>query len=153
MRSYYPDPVGVHSHEFAQVRAEYVRNLSRRPHRQRTIQVRRGSYDTTVLKRRSDGPPDGEGRLDVTIGGSECLVGCSHGDSERRLHVARHVRVDQGRTRQACSAGVDDGRGWFVIDEHELSCVLRESAIRGDHDGHRFADSSHLLTGQDRLTI
>ena len=74
----------------------------------------------------------------------ESPVGITDTDPITSLHIVGDVLIDDRRSRLLGGLRIDHGGEILVVDEHQLSRVLREVARLGHDRRHRLTDVAHL---------
>ena len=134
-----------------QQRPQQMRDLRRRPQRQRPFAAVVGRDDGARLDRHRRQPLMIETVLDDPVGVPERRVDVAAAVHDmRERDVGAHVRMRQRRSALQRFHGVDDGRQRVVVDEDELGGVQRGCVAVRHHHRDRLAGKAHSLPHEER---
>ena len=134
-----------------QQRPEQMRNLRRRPQRQRAFAgvIRRDHRARLDRHRRQ--PLVIQPVLDDAIGAAEGVVDVAAADRVGEGYVAAQVGMRERAAALERFFRIGDHRQRLVIDVDRVDGIARDVRIGGDRDRHRVADEIDAIAGQQRV--
>ena len=147
-----PQFVFGHANHGGQQRAKQVRDLCRRPERQRLFAGLIRGHNATRLDRHRRQTLMVEPMLDDLVGFSECLVDvCTARHHMCVRDVRSEIRMGQRRAALDRCFGIRHGGQRVVIDVDRIDRIARDVWVDRDHDRHRMADKIDAVAGEHRM--